>query len=241
MLINFHTHSQYSTPTNSEILKIYSYDFYEITRAKENLFNIPVTIGIHPWYISGDFEFQLKQFIDFVNKTMNNNNFLAIGECGLDRSSHAIMPFEIQTIVFAEQLKLANKINKPIIVHCIKSYPEVIKLRKDLNLQHLTMIFHNYNANEQITNELLKNKNNYFSFGIQLLENKKLQSLLKKIPLNQIFFETDNIDDDIKLAQLYQFAVNELKVADNVRTLSYIIEDNFTHIFKIGIDSINNG
>jgi TatD DNase family protein len=160
--------------------------------------DFPYSIGIHPKDI--DVNIIDSQF-QWMNGTMLKNCF-AIGECGLD--SFVEIDQKIQENVFLRQIKLANEVKKPIIIHCVRKFYEVISFKK---YAEQPMIIHGFNKKEGIAKDLLKN-NFYLSFGKAVLYNLSLQNTLKITPLNKIFLETDN--DDFNIKELY-LKVSELK------------------------------
>ena len=87
------------------------------------------SIGLHPWYISK--ETWQKEFKD-LQKWSKSNYVFAIGECGLDNIYAT--DFALQKEVFAAQITLANQTDKPLIIHCVKAFDEVITLLKKYNL-----------------------------------------------------------------------------------------------------------
>lgn len=158
----------------------------------------PYSIGIHPKDI--DVQNTENQF-NWLQSNITENCF-AIGECGLD--SFVEIDQKIQESFFLRQIKFANEIKKPIIVHCVRKFYEVISFKKQAKQP---MIIHGFNKKQSIADDLLKN-NFYLSFGKAVLYNLSLQNTLKITPLNKIFLETDNDDFDIK--ELY-LKVSELK------------------------------
>ncbi len=231
MLIDIHTHLPVKNGSR-KIKKVYSLDIDEYNLQK--LYNDDFySVGVHPWHIRGTGIEQLGHLENVIKNNSDPTHFIAVGECGLDRSKQDNICFEQQLLVFQNQLRLAQKYEKTVIIHCVKAYSDVIMLRNKLNLPNLKFIFHRYNGNEQTTTELLKNHNNYFSFGVNLLTNEKLQKIAKKIPTDKIFFETDTNEDAISLEKLYQFVINDLKITDNIQDLSYIIENNFKEVFNL--------
>ncbi|MFL9833913.1 TatD family hydrolase [Chryseobacterium terrae] len=156
------------------------------------------SIGIHPQDIHlENIEYQF----DWLNSNITENCF-AIGECGLD----GLISIEqkIQEQVFKRQIEVSNDFKKPLIIHCVRKFYEVISFRKFANQ---AMIIHGFNKKQSIADDLLKNKF-YLSFGKAVLYNLSLQNVLKTTPLDKIFLETDN--EDFNIEELY-IKVSELK------------------------------
>lgn len=177
------------------------------------------SIGIHPKDINVD---DLESQFDWFHSNMNENCF-AIGECGLD--SLVQTDQSIQEKVFLKQIKFANDVKKPIIIHCVRKFYEVISFKKYVERP---LIIHGFNKKQNIAEDLLKN-NFYLSFGKAVLYNLSLQNILKITPLNRIFLESDNDDFDIKT--LYQ-KVSEIKEI-SLENLNKQISEN--------LETIKNG
>lgn len=204
-------------------------DFFDFHHHKKNMPNgiynldieqippdLPYSIGIHPKDI--DVNAVYRQFEWMKNRV--SENCFAIGECGLD--SFVETDQKIQEEVFLRQIRFANEVKKPMIIHCVRKFYEVISFKK---YAEQPMIIHGFNKKERIAEDLLKN-NFYLSFGKAVLYNLSLQNTLKITPLDKIFLETDN--DDFSLEELYG-KVSEIKgislenlnkqIAENLETI----------------------
>ncbi|MGR3855581.1 TatD family hydrolase [Chryseobacterium indologenes] len=179
----------------------------------------PYSIGIHPQDIDVT---HLEQQFSWMENTMFQNCF-AIGECGLD--SLVSIDQKIQEEVFLRQIKIANEVKKPMIIHCVRKFYEVISLGKKAEQP---MIIHGFNKKRQIAEDLLAN-NFYLSFGKAVLYNLSLQDILKNTPLNKIFLETDN--EDFKIGELY-LKVSEIKEISLEQLNEQILEN--LHTIKNG-------
>lgn len=179
------------------------------------------SIGIHPWFIDKK---QISRELLIVEEKLNNKNCYAIGECGLDKISKT--DFELQKFVFKKQIKLSEQYKKPLIIHCVKAYQEIIELKKDLKSTQI-WILHGFNKNLQVAESLLKN-GIVLSFGEAIIKNTKLQEVLSYIPTSSILLETDNAGIDIQ--EVYT-KVAEIKNIEVV-ALQNQIHKNFKSFFK---------
>lgn len=175
--------------------------------------------GIHPKDID---EENIENQFKWLQSVISENCF-AIGECGLD--STVLSSMKLQEDVFLRQIQMANDFNKPIIIHCVRKFYEVISFRK---FSQQPMIIHGFNKKEKVAEDLLKN-NFYLSFGKAVLYNLSLQNTVKKIPLDKFFLETDN--DNFNIADLY-LKVSELKGISLEKLYSQILEN---------LDTLKNG
>jgi TatD DNase family protein len=179
------------------------------------------SIGLHPCHIV---ESKLEAYFDEIESLAQNKNCLAIGETGLDRQTEA--PIEIQQSVFERHLSIAAKMNKPLIIHCVKAHSEIIGLIKR-NKIDVPVIFHGYNNNQTIAEQVIKH-GFYLSFGKAALnENSNAARAISNIPDEFLFLETD--DADVSITALYR-KVAELKYI-TVDHLKEIIFENFKRCF----------
>ena len=211
--INLHTHKFSNNPNVLEIVNQYPQEF-DLT--------IPFySIGIHPWYIN---ESRLEADLKIIEEKLQLQNCLALGECGLDKRIEISMDF--QTQVFEKQLALAIKYKKPVILHCVSAYQEIIEIKKRLQVE-VPMIVHGFSKNEQVAKSLLDN-GFYLSFGKYLLRNPELESVFKSVPNDRFFLETDTIEETLE--EVYQLAAKYKNI--KVSELLEIVATNFQSVFK---------
>jgi TatD DNase family protein len=142
--------------------------------------------GLHPWYVHSK---TLEKHLEWVEKQADNPRVLAIGETGFDKTID--VPWNLQAYAFERQLAVAEKMNKPLILHCVRSYNELLIYRNKSD-QKLPWIFHWFNASAEIARELIR-KNCYLSFGHLLFhETSKAFRVFQEIPAGSLFFETDD-------------------------------------------------
>ena len=170
------------------------YNLYQEEILPENYFSI----GIHPKDIDGNWQENLEK----VKEISQQQNCAAIGECGLDALIN--IDENLQKKIFEAQILWANEINKPMIIHCVKRFQELIPFQK---LAKVPLIIHGFNKRKSVADEMLKH-GFYLSFGKSVLHSVSLQAIVKDFPLEKMFLETDDADFDI--AELYQ-KVAELK------------------------------
>jgi TatD DNase family protein len=172
------------------------------------------SIGIHPWDSQ-------KQFnaIEF-EKWIQHPNCLAIGECGLDKLVD--IDLKTQKEIFLYQLKLAQKYNKPVIIHCVKAFNELIEI---CNPFHNTpLIIHGFQKNAQLAEQLLK-QHFYISFHNSFFKSIKI---INEKYLEQIFLETDD-NSHLTINEVYENASKYLKI--NLVDLKAKIYINFKTLF----------
>lgn len=183
------------------------------------------TVGIHPKTV---------QTVEQLNDSFQNifllaqkTNCVAIGECGLDKFSS--IPITLQEEIFRKQIAIAQQFNKPLVIHCVRLYSEIIRIIKDTKFSN-EVILHGFNANAQTTNQLLKISNICFSIS-ELITNPQTKGYnsLELIPLQRIFTESDT-----RISTDFSKIISVISEKQHVDTkhVETIIEKNFERIVK---------
>lgn len=175
------------------------------------------SIGIHPW----DADLQVSR--TELEKIIQHPNCLAIGECGLDKVID--IDLELQKKVFISQLDLAVKFQKPVIIHCVKAFDELIEICKSYHSK-IPLIIHGFNKSLQLVKQLI-DKGFYISFNYSVF--KKSDYDFSILPIDKLFFETDN-NDSILIEEVYQKAADCFQIQED--DLKEKIYSNFTTLFN---------
>ncbi|NQU55462.1 MAG: TatD family hydrolase [Bacteroidetes bacterium] len=187
------------------------------------------SVGLHPWHIKS--HEKDNELLVMVEDALEFDHVIFIGECGLDKKAET--NFEEQKRVFEAQAFMAEEFRKPLIIHCVKAFNEVLELHKKLHPE-MPWIMHGYNGNIQITKQLEK-QGVLFSFGQNLFKSDaKVIESFQYLNSDKIFFETDEVDDEvekmyIKGAQLKNIPVELLKktIWDNFKRIENISTNLF--------------
>lgn len=215
MYIDIHVHNEYELKDVVLLLNLFPGDSGKVKMDKF------YSIGLHPWHVN---DATLEHDISTISVASENKNILAVGEIGLDKNID--VPYISQLRAFELQLEIAEKFMKPVIIHCVKAYDDMLSIRKKSD-QSLPWIFHWFNASWQIATELLK-YNCYLSFGKMLFkENSRAFDVFKSMPLERVFFETD--DTGIIIPEVYKKAALARNVS--LQILEEIIARNFADVF----------
>lgn len=138
------------------------------------------SVGFHPWDTT---EVLSKSDCELLEQCARHNQVLAIGETGMDNRRGADM--EVQRQVFAQHLKLAAAMDKPVVVHSVKTAQEILAMRRSLGLTGVILAIHGMRANERIA-RLLLDEGCYLSFGARFNPRSLLET-----PLERLLIETD--------------------------------------------------
>ena len=209
--IDIHTHFRTNVPDTISVLNFTQKDDWSGFDAAFLSEKMYASVGLHPWFLTKE---NAAPDLARISELIGNQYIIALGECGLDRLKGESLEF--QTHIFEAQIHLAEKKYKPIIIHCVKAFNEIIALKKRMRL-NVPLIIHGFNQNEIILKELIKH-NFFISIGTNVLKNNSnAYKAVTQIPINQLFFETDDSDIDIKMvyeraALLLNMPLEELKV-----------------------------
>lgn len=209
---NLHTHRRTFDSNTLELLNQYPWEF-DATFPQ-------YSIGIHPWHID---ENRLENDLKIIEEKLQLKECLALGECGLDKRIE--IPMESQISVFERQIALAEKYQKPLVLHLVAAFQELIEIKKRLNIS-VPIVIHGFSKNEQVAKQLIDN-GFYISFGKYLLRNPELKSVFLSVPDDRFFLETDMIDETIE--QVYALAADYKNIT--LDDLKRKVNDNFTTVF----------
>lgn len=217
--IDFHTHK---APTNNEVISIVNVFLQKEFDTTKQKGDFVTSTGLHPWHID---DFKTYDITSFLEAALVQNQSVCIGECGLDRCIET--DFSIQKEIFIQHVNVSQKLNLPIIIHCVRAYNDLIEIYKTHNKKNIAWIIHGYDANHQTT-ELLQKNNFYFSVGNAIFnENSKIRKSIEIINPKSLFFETD--DCILSVETIYREA--KLLLNTNIEDLKILIYNNFKQLF----------
>jgi hydrolase, tatD family len=152
---------------------------------------IYTTAGVSPNDIPQDEDELWKQLAEIENIAKNNSKVLAIGEIGLDYYWNAENK-ELQKLAFIEQIKIANKLNLPIVIHTRDAVMDTLQILKENKVEN-TGIFHCCPQNRELIKEGLK-LGFYISFAgpITFKNSKNAVEMINLVPNDRILIETDS-------------------------------------------------
>jgi TatD DNase family protein len=219
LYINIHTHHTKPVDGIISIGNLYK-DFDTID--PDSLYSV----GLHPWYLTTEtWEEQFK----VVKEKSQLQNVVAIGEAGLDKVTET--DFTLQQIVFAQHIQLANEVQKPLIVHCVRAHAEVIALLKQTPVQ-VPVIFHGFNKSIELARQLIA-LGYYLSFG-KGLDKQGIQEIMAALPIAKIFLETDN--STASIAEIYTYAASAFQIDED--SLSLQLQKNAATVFGAALRTL---
>lgn len=146
--------------------------------------------GISPNDIA-ETENEIKQQIEQIEKIAQSTKIVGIGEIGLDYYWNKENK-ELQKKAFINQIKLADKMDLPIIIHSREAVMDTIQILKE-NTPKRKGVFHCCPLNIELVKEGLK-LGFYISLAgpITFKNSKNADEIIQMIPLEKMLIETDS-------------------------------------------------
>ncbi len=208
-----------SKKDNDEVLAIKRNDVYKV-------------IGFHPDQAS------IYQDSDIEELRQYKNQIIAIGEIGLDYY-YGKDDIDKQKELFRKQLKLAEELNLPVVIHSRDAVMDTMNILKEYDVQG---VIHSFSGSLEVAKEYIKMGFILGINGVITFKNCNLKEVIKEIGVDHIIFETDSPyltpvpyrGEKNEPAHIYDIAkfVSELCNID-MKKLSEITNKNINRIFDI--------
>jgi len=147
---------------------------------------IKSSLGLYPLYAIKLNEKELENEINFIKK--NKNKIVGIGEIGLDKSLDDVN-LEKQKEILKKVLHLAEKINKPVIIHSRKAEEECINILETFKIKNIVM--HCFGGNFKLVKRI-QNNNWFFSIPTNIVRLLHFQKIVEETSTSQLLTETDS-------------------------------------------------
>lgn len=145
------------------------------------------TVGVSP----NDIEDLKGNYIEDIEELAKSYKVVAIGEIGLDYYWNKENK-EKQKEIFMEQIKLANKLDLPIVIHTREAVMDTIDILKKIECKKRG-VFHCCPLNRELVKEALK-LGFYISFAgpVTFKNSKNAAEIINLVPIERILIETDS-------------------------------------------------
>ena len=194
-LYDFHRHPPVAGITQGGA--VLSFSLYEQARIPPGVY---FSIGLHPW------DSARADAVERVEKELPRllalPRCLALGECGLDRLKGACM--DVQQDLLARQLEAAENARKPLVVHCVRAWSELIQAVRQSGFKGAKAV-HGFRGSTSTLEQLLAH-DWYISVGMEA--KGKLPEATRQIPDDRLLLETDA--SGVPIESVYR-AVSHLK------------------------------
>jgi len=158
----------------------------KLLKVNNQFSNIHICFGLHPIFIKNHSIadiLKLEEYTDSIKTKL-------IGEIGLDKR---VGSFEKQLGIFADQINVAQNLDKKVIIHSVKSHNEIIKTLKDSRFINGGII-HAFNGNADIAKTYIDMGFKLGIGGLISQPTSKLHTTFLDIDPSDIVLETDSPD-----------------------------------------------
>ncbi|MGI1690871.1 TatD family hydrolase [Thermoanaerobacter uzonensis] len=148
---------------------------------------IYASVGIHPHDAQREFD-----KVEEIERLALQGKVVAIGEIGLDYYYND-PPKEFQKEVFTKQIRLAKKLNLPVIIHDRDAHGDILDILKQEWTKDLRGVFHSYSGSVEMAFQVIE-MNFYISLGgpVTFKNAKKPKEVAKAVPIEKLLIETDS-------------------------------------------------
>src|SRR6516165_8485212 len=153
--------------------------------AKELSFVIP-SFGLHPWFLPD----RSKDWAEVLRAYLTQTS-CAVGEAGLDlwmRNSD----LQLQKQILRTHLELAAEFQRPITIHCLRAWSELLELLATVPIPNCGFLLHSYSGPARMIDKFLP-LGSYFSFSGYFLSRGKepKAQTFREVPYDRLMGETD--------------------------------------------------
>lgn len=203
----------------------------EITEAYEPIY---AAVGWHP-VDAKDFS---PEHLKKLEELSQHPKVVALGEMGLDYYWDT-SPKDIQEKVFRQQIQLAKRVNKPIIIHNREATEDVIRILEEENAKEVGGIMHCYSGTVEQIQPCL-DMNFYISLAgpVTFKNAKEPKEVAKRVPLDRLLIETDA---PYLAPHPYRGKRNEpAYVAEVAKTIAELREMDYKDLCKVTTENACN-
>ena len=154
--------------------------------AKENE-RIFAAVGVHPH----DVKMLKDGDLEELERLGKDGKVVAIGEIGLDFYRN-LSPRDLQERYFMDQIDVARKLKKPIIVHVRDAYEDALRILKNHAYPDVVGVVHSFSGTYEDAKKIVDMG---FKIGIggpvTFKNNERLREVVRRIDLKDILSETD--------------------------------------------------
>jgi TatD DNase family protein len=143
--------------------------------------------GLHPTDVRENY----KDELDFVVNSLKINNYVAIGEIGIDLYWDKSF-LKQQQEAFRYQIRLAIKHDLPIVIHCRDAFDEIFEILDKENCNKLRGVFHCFTGTLEQAQRAVDLGFFLGIGGVVTFKNGGIDKFLYEIDLKNIVLETDS-------------------------------------------------
>lgn len=180
------------------------------------------TYGIHPWFL---YEDSYRDHLKRVEKITSRPEVVAIGEAGFDKL-RGPSP-ELQAAVFEAQVSISENLRKPLIIHCVRAWDELLASQKRVK-PGMPWMIHGFRGKVKQAQQLLS-KGFWLSVWFEYALRPESRDLFRSLPLERFFLETDGAEVDIR--DIYNKVCSDLEISTD--SLKSAMITNYKSFFNL--------
>ncbi|MDX2012521.1 MAG: TatD family hydrolase [Myxococcaceae bacterium] len=156
---------------------------------------VQVGLGIHPQFLPELDARDDEKHLAELDTLLGRGVAVAVGECGLDGPTRERVPMERQLRVLKAHFALARKHRLPLLMHCLRAHPELLKLLESEPVPEAGLLMHSYSGSADLTKKYVR-VGCHFSFAgpVSFEEARRPIEALRSVPLDRLLVETDAPD-----------------------------------------------
>lgn len=144
-------------------------------------------VGVHP-HDSKDWSEETAQRL---REWANHPRVVAIGEIGLD-FHYDFSPRDLQNAAFRAQMKIAQEVGLPVVIHCREAYPETLEILAEETVQMLGGVMHCWAGTVEEAQQTIDLGMHLGIGGTVTFKNaENVRASAKIAPLDRLLVETD--------------------------------------------------
>ncbi|KAK9863851.1 hypothetical protein WJX84_004445 [Apatococcus fuscideae] len=168
-------------------------DWQEVLDFSTRFPEVVPNIGLHPWYVAN----RSTDWLHRLEDMLTSDPHAGLGECGLDKTRKGSeVPMEEQAEVMTQQLQLGKHLERPITVHCVKAFQELMGVLQGQAPYPKGLILHSWMGPADLVPKLAAIEGVHFSISghTSRIAARKTGPMLNRIPLDRLLLETDSPD-----------------------------------------------
>lgn len=161
-------------------------DFPKMLNDVKQFSEVSVSCGVHP--LHQEDACTLEELLEMASKP----EVVAVGETGLDYF-YSAQSKDVQLVSFVDHIKVANQLQKPLIIHTRDAREDTINLLKEHKLPSTKGVLHCFTESLEMAKAAIE-LGLYISIsGIVTFKTAtELQQVVKALPLDRLLIETDS-------------------------------------------------
>jgi len=216
--VNIHTHRR--SGEGVEVVSVMA----ALGALPQEASKLPFSLGIHPWQLTDLDAIRLGDMSAALD-AIEASDAIAIGEIGLDYAVASSRVHRIfQERAFTMQLRLAEFLGRPVIIHCVKAFEPTMAILARYRLP--AVILHGFIGSEQQAARAT-GRGYFLSFGERSLASPKTVQALRCTPLKYLFLETDV--SPLSIRDIYAQAASSLQIP--IEGLAQQLFANYQEVF----------